>query len=225
MAGFASEQLSLEGYYGVAPEFTAVLFKPGDNIGLACALLSLVPPAILMMHLATFLARRTAQDLWFAGGQVVCEALNFVIKRIIGQERPKTPVLNLPTESFGMPSAHSQFMGFVLGYIATQMAMSPHIPSPERALRVLGVALLAGAVGFARYYLYYHSAVQVLAGIFFGQALGTVWYLLSIGLRRLGVVQWGLSLWPCRLLLVKDVDYDLRKEYKAYRASLEKKKV
>lgn len=210
-------------YYGVCPEFTTVLFKEGDYIGLVCALLSLIPPAVLMMHLSAFLSRRTAQDLWFAGGQVVCEASNFVLKRLMKQARPISPVLNMPEESYGMPSAHSQFMGFLTGYMVAQMACSPHLPKWERSLRVSGMSMLAGLVGFARYYLFYHSPAQVAVGLAFGFVLGCFWFLVSIPLRKIGVVAWAVSLWPCRLLMIKDVDYSVREEYERYVATVEKK--
>lgn len=218
------QDASLPGYYGVCPEFTTVLYKADDRVGLACALLSLLPPAILMMHLATFLSRRTAQDLWFAGGQVVCEASNVILKRVLRQARPLSPVLNMPEESYGMPSAHSQFMGFLVGYLFVQMLFSSHLPFWDKIFRMSGTSIMAGAVGFARYYLYYHSGVQVVAGLTFGGVLGALWFLLSRPLRKYGVFEWGLSLWPCRLLLVKDVDYNNRAEYEEYRKCLRKKK-
>lgn len=211
-------------YYGVCPEFTTVLFKPGDYIGLVCALLSLIPPAVLMMHLSAFLSRRTAQDLWFAGGQVICEGSNFVLKRLMKQPRPQSPVLNMPEESYGMPSAHSQFMGFLVGYMVVQMYFSPHLPKWDRVFRISGMSLLAGLVGFARYYLYYHSPAQVAMGLTFGFLLGSFWFLVSVPLRKFGVVAWVVSLWPCRLLLIKDVDYNVREEYQSYVATVNKRK-
>lgn len=204
------------GYAGVAPEFVAVLYRPGDPLGLACAFLSVVPPAVLVAHLAVFLARRSALDLWFAGGQVVCEAANGVVKTLIKEPRPPAPVSNMPMDTYGMPSAHSQFMGFVAGYVLARLPTQRHLPRAERWLRAVTAVALAAGVAFSRWYLYYHTAAQVVMGVLLGATLGVFWCALGRLLVRAGVIDWLLTLWPCRLLCVKNVEYDVYAEYAAW---------
>lgn len=203
-------------YLGVAPEFTAVLYHPDDKVGLVCAFGSLVPAAVLIAHLSVFLCRRTAADLWFAGGQVVCEATNVVLKLIIRQPRPITPVTNMPADSFGMPSSHAQFMGFTSVYLLLKLARSHHIPPFERLLRASLILLVGTGVSYSRYYLWYHSGPQVCWGFAIGALLSSFWLALHSLLRRTVVWPWLLSLWPCRYLCVKDTDYDVRAEYNAW---------
>ena len=44
-------------------------------------------------------------------GQLACEAVNFVLKRLIKEERPKH-ILAHTTKGYGMPSSHAQFVAF-----------------------------------------------------------------------------------------------------------------
>lgn len=206
-------------YTGEAPEFAAVLYRPGDLVGFCCAVASLIPPWYLFAHLAVFLCRREAQDLWFGIGQVVCEGSNKVFKYLLRSPRPPNPVLNMPKESFGMPSAHSQFMGYVFGYTLLQVLASKRTPFWERVFHVGAIGFLAALVGFSRWYLYYHSASQVLGGLGIGALLGMAWFAASRPLRKWGVVDWLLTLWPCRIFYVKDTDYDVAHEYELWRAS------
>lgn len=204
-------------YYGIAPEFTAVLYHPDDKLGLVCAFASLVPVAILIAHLSVFLCRRTADDLFFAGGQVFCEAMNVILKLIIRQPRPITPVSNMPADSFGMPSSHAQFMGFTTVYLIVKLAASPHIPVFERILRAFLLLVVGIGVAFSRYYLWYHTGPQVTLGFFIGAVLSLAWLWFGKLIRRLGLWQWFLTLWPCRIMYVKDADYDVRAEYAAWK--------
>lgn len=209
---------SAEGaYLGIAPEATTVLYAPGDLLGLACAYASLVPIFLCVALLTVFLCRRTAEDLWVGGGQIVCEIVNGLVKLITKEPRPASPVTNMPVDSYGMPSAHSQYMGFFATVIIIQSLCAGRISGAHRALRAAAVLALSTFSAFSRYYLYYHTIPQVVIGYLIGVVFGIAWMALLAVVRKSGLLSWGLSLWPCRLLLVKDVKYSVAQEYAEFK--------
>lgn len=205
-------------YKGIAPEATTVLYEPGDVLGLACAFASLVPIFLCVALLTVFLCRRTADSLWVGGGQVVCEIVNGIVKLIIKQPRPSSPVTNMPVDSYGMPSAHSQYMGYFAMIVIVQSLTAPGISAAHSTLRILGVLNLSIFTSYSRYYLYYHTGPQVFVGYLVGLVFGATWLPLITVVRKSGLLAWGLSLWPCRQLLVKDMDYSVLEEYEEYQA-------
>ena len=62
--------------------------NPDDPISYVAALLSLAPQALCIIYVTLIWASREMEVLLMFTGQMVCEALNFVLKRIIRQERP-----------------------------------------------------------------------------------------------------------------------------------------
>lgn len=200
-------------YHGLVPDFAAVMYKEGDNLGYFLSCASLLPQAWIIVHLSVFLSRREAQDLWCGMGQILCEFSNHIIKKILKQPRPWTPVLNMPLESHGMPSAHSQFMGYLVGYTLVELYFTQYRALRERVGHAVVVILLAASVAYSRYYLWYHSAPQVLVGLAVGALFGSTWYLVSVVARSLGLVQWCVDLPPCKLLSIKDTRYDVAAEH------------
>lgn len=211
-------------YYGISPEATTVLFKPGDTFGLIAAFASLLPIALCVALLTVFLCRRTAEDLWIGAGQVFGEVLNTVLKLIIKEKRPHTPVINMPEDSYGMPSAHSQYMGYFATVMTMQTLFAKNISMAHRLFRIASLMGISVLTAYSRYYLYYHTLAQVICGFLFGMFYGLCWYSLGGFLRITGLMSWGISLWPFRLMLVKDQDYSVSTEYEEYQRELQKKK-
>ena len=54
------------------------------------------------------LATREAEIALALAGQLACEALNFALKRLIKEERPR----RIHGKGYGMPSSHAQFVAF-----------------------------------------------------------------------------------------------------------------
>lgn len=107
-------------------------------------------------------------------GQMGCEALNFLLKRIIKGERPprKTPIreklykrisfsrssrsritdiasTGIKSKGYGMPSSHAQFLAFFSVYLTLFLLIrhSPHpsdTHSPTTLVQRIGIALCSG---------------------------------------------------------------------------------
>lgn len=219
----APEAVKLGTYIGVAPEFTTVLYRPGDLMGRVCAIASLIPIAICVSLLTAFLCRRTADDLWVGVGQVVCELVNGIIKLYVRQPRPSSPVTNIPADSFGMPSAHSQYMGYFCMVIIIDALRARNLSTIHRVVRIVSVIVVSVFTAYSRYYLYYHTGPQVTVGFLVGSALAFVWLKFENVVRAIGLMRWGLNLWPCRLMLVKDTPYSIYDEYQEYRKRVDKR--
>ena len=110
--------------------------------------------------------------LMFAG-QMGCEALNFALKRLIKEERPK----QMYGKGYGMPSSHAQFVAYfsislTLFLILRHTPPKRPIPShtPLSMVTRVGLSILAMACAFlvawSRIYLNYHTPKQVLVGYY-----------------------------------------------------------
>ena len=204
-------------YIGVAPEATTVLYKPGDYFGCVMAFASLFPIALCWVLLTVFLCRRTAQDLWIGAGHVANEILNNMVKVIIKEPRPHPPVINLPEDSYGMPSAHSQYMGYFSAIFICETLRSRSTSTPRKIVRIAIVLVMSAMTMYSRYYLHYHTPKQIFIGYLCGNFTGVYWLLLIKLLRKVGLLSWALNLLPFRLMLVKDSDYSVEREYQDYK--------
>ncbi|UNI19029.1 Dolichyldiphosphatase [Purpureocillium takamizusanense] len=87
---------------------THVYYDPDDRLSLVCAYLALVPQALCIVYATLVLATREAEIALALVGQLACEALNFALKRLIKEERPR----RIHGKGYGMPSSHAQFVAF-----------------------------------------------------------------------------------------------------------------
>lgn len=65
------------------------LQNPNDPISYASAWLALVPQGLCVVYVTLIWATREVEVLLMFVGQMGCEALNFILKRWIREERPK----------------------------------------------------------------------------------------------------------------------------------------
>lgn len=63
--------------------------NPEDPLSYLSAWLALMPQALCVAYVTLIWASREAEVILMFVGQMGCEALNFVLKRIIREERPK----------------------------------------------------------------------------------------------------------------------------------------
>lgn len=164
-------------------------------------------------------------------GQMACEAFNFGLKRLIREERPKrmkqrpphggietswlmTHLVEITGKGYGMPSSHAQFMAFfaislslflIVRHIPTRTTSYSPTTFVERILLSLIVYGGAGAVAASRVYLNYHTPRQVWVGVAAGANFAVLWFLFTAYLRHSGWLGWGLDIWPCRELRVRDL--------------------
>ncbi|KAI9885466.1 MAG: hypothetical protein M1823_002734 [Watsoniomyces obsoletus] len=147
--------------------------------------------------------------LMFAG-QLACEALNFGLKRLIKEERPK----RMYGKGYGLPSSHAQFVAFFSVYLALFLLLR-HQPRPtdshrslalaERAL--LSILGLMGAtlVAASRVYLHYHTPKQVLVGVGAGIICAVVWFAMTSWARQVGLLDFVLDHPISQLLRIRDL--------------------
>jgi dolichyldiphosphatase len=134
-------------------------------------------------------------------GQLACEAANFILKRIIKEERPR----RMNGKGYGMPSSHAQFVA----YFAVSMTLfllvrhrpSPHSPRRNQGALSLAERILWSAVGlcmatavvWSRVYLNYHTTRQVLAGCAAGTVCAVGWFIVCAIARETGWLAWALD--------------------------------
>lgn len=68
---------------------THVYYDPEDVLGLPSALLALLPQALVVAYTVAIYCRREIEVCHVFAGQLSCEALNWILKRTIKQERPQ----------------------------------------------------------------------------------------------------------------------------------------
>lgn len=175
---------------------------PHDPLSLFCAYLALLPQALCVVYATLILTTREAEILLTFAGQFLCEVLNFLLKRLIKEERPP----RIHGQGYGMPSSHAQFVAYwslsvalfllvrhkppkVMGYKS-----STHRPwnLVERLSVVLAGFGMAAVTAWSRVYLGYHSPRQVIWGVAAGCVTAVVWYV-AVGVVR-GSWLWGWAL-------------------------------
>jgi dolichyldiphosphatase len=142
-------------------------------------------------------------------GQMACEGANFLLKRYIKEERPRT----MHGKGYGMPSSHAQFVTFFGVYLSLFLMLrhQPHkdtgAPLSSAHRLFVSVAALGGAAAVAssRVYLGYHTPKQVCVGVIAGFTLAVSWFVVTIYLRRSGWIDWGLDTRIARGLRMRDL--------------------
>ncbi|PGH00670.1 dolichyldiphosphatase [Blastomyces parvus] len=189
---------------------THVHYNPDDPISYVSAFLALVPQAICIIYVTLIWATREVEVLLMFAGQMLCEGLNFFLKRLIREERPA----QMFGKGYGMPSSHSQFVAF-FSLSLTLFLLIRHVPdlstnhSPstftQRAALSALACVCAGAVAVSRVYLNYHTPKQVLAGCAAGVVCGISWFSFSSYLRREGWIDWALDTQLARMARMRDL--------------------
>jgi dolichyldiphosphatase len=147
-------------------------------VTLAFAYASMFPILWLFVLLGIILALRDLTTIMFLLGLVLNEGVNYALKKIIQEERP--PLLFTERErhvGFGMPSSHSQYMGFFCTFIFSMVFL--HWEFKRRVQRnsfiIILTVILAFLVVTSRVYLGYHTILQVSVGFTVGLMNGYIW--------------------------------------------------
>ncbi|KAL4995868.1 hypothetical protein BDV10DRAFT_173780 [Aspergillus recurvatus] len=185
---------------------THVHYNPEDSLSLVSAWLALVPQALCVVYVTLVWASREVEVGLMFAGQLVCEALNFALKRIIKEERPK----QMFGKGYGMPSSHAQFVAFFAVYLGLFLIFR-HTPNGanqgimSRMIASFGITLGAMAVAVSRIYLTYHTVRQVLAGCAVGVVFALFWFIFTGLLRSYGWIDWVLEHSIAQLLRIRDL--------------------
>ncbi|EPQ56272.1 PAP2-domain-containing protein [Gloeophyllum trabeum ATCC 11539] len=187
-------------------ELTHVLYDPSSTTSFLLALLTLSPILLMASYAALSVYTRELVIIEMWAGQFICEGFNWVLKRLIKQDRPEDSL----GHGYGFPSSHSQNMGYFASFLMCHMYFRHRFATSgnrtlDRAWRVflyLALAAWAGTVAYSRYRLTYHTPHQILWGLGIGILYGVVFYGLTelIPIRRpdslLGRFRRGLLLNP-----------------------------
>lgn len=212
---------------------TYILYDSQDPLSFLSAYFSLIPIAVLIFQLSWFITTREFEACIMAAGQVANEIFNNIVKAIVKQPRPMSfgeSFQNATMRSgYGMPSAHSQFMGFFCMYTSLRYCLRwKGLTRRKRLLGIMVVTTLATCVCFSRVYLQYHTPGQVLVGFAVGLCTGSTYFLVVGLLRELKVIDWVLTWRIAQWLYVKDscnlAPITIREEYIQYQQRLEKKR-
>ncbi|KAI8964009.1 PAP2-domain-containing protein [Daldinia sp. FL1419] len=193
---------------------THVHYDPSDPISYLCAWLALIPQGLCVMYATLIWSTREIEIALLFAGQLACEAINFVLKRIIKEERPR----RMNGKGYGMPSSHAQFVAYFAVSITLFLLFRHQPPSPrvrrrnhtpmsltERAgWSALGLGM-AAAVAWSRIYLNYHTEKQVVVGAAAGVVSAVGWFIITTIIRRSGWLAWALDTPIAKFFRVRDL--------------------
>ncbi|KAI9472729.1 dolichyldiphosphatase 1 [Coemansia mojavensis] len=175
-------------------------YHDGDHLGMLLALISLVPIFLIVAETTIIFSRREVTGVLLLSGQLLNEAFNLALKHIICQDRPHKHL----GDGYGMPSSHSQFMGFFAFYVCVYFETQVKVHVAHKRAIQLGAIVLAVLVLLSRVYLRYHTWRQVLVGAIVGIVSGAVWYWIVECIRSTNVFKHVLESNICRWLLIRD---------------------
>ncbi|PPQ74336.1 hypothetical protein CVT24_000690 [Panaeolus cyanescens] len=146
-------------------DLTHVLYDDSSYLSFALALVTLSPILLMASYAALAVQLREYTILVMWTGQFFGELLNSIIKDAIKQERPRQHL----GSGYGFPSSHSQYMAYFTAFLTLWRL-------------VVYTALFGwtGAVAYSRYYLGYHTPLQIVWGLVIGAVLGISLYILAI---------------------------------------------
>ncbi|KAK7413456.1 hypothetical protein QQX98_007681 [Neonectria punicea] len=196
---------------------THVYYDPDDKLSLVCAYLALLPQALCVVYATLVLFTREAEVALMFAGQLACEAINFALKRLIKEERPR----RIHGKGYGMPSSHAQFVAFwsvslalfllvrhrpppVLRGRATSSVHRPWSVLERCALSAVGFAI-AAITAWSRVYLNYHTTKQVFVGCTAGVVSAVGWFGITTIVREIGLLHWALETPLARAFRVRDL--------------------
>jgi len=155
---------------------THVYYNPADPLSLLSAWLALLPQALIISYVTTLFITRELELLLMFAGQLSCEGLNWALKRLIREQRPKT----MHGRGYGMPSSHAQFVSFFAVYLGLLLARrglgGKELVWWRRASYTLIAMVGSGVVASSRIYLSYHTEKQVFVGYAVGVVFAVGWY-------------------------------------------------
>ena len=120
-------------------------------------------------------------------GLILNLGMNVVLKKFFQQDRP-SGAKNCealpdcddkhPTKGDGMPSGHSQTLGFLVS--ALGLWLLTYGVKNTRYFSILMLVILKIAVMIARVYMGCHTVAQVAVGSYIGIVMGAVWFYLVL---------------------------------------------
>ncbi|GMM33806.1 dolichyldiphosphatase [Saccharomycopsis crataegensis] len=220
----------LDTHHIVPFDETYILYDPSDPLSLVCVIFSLLPIGVLIFYFTWFITSRELEPVFLAFGQVCNNVINYVVKRLVKSPRPLS--LYQYTEfpelqnDYGMPSAHSQFMGYFATYVFLRLLLQNTNLKTLRGRLFCGILLYSACclTAFSRVYLLYHEVDQVVIGVLVGSVIGAAYFIVVSFVRDIGLIEWGLNLWFVKCWYIKDSYYCAMSYEEEYQLYLERKK-
>mmetsp|Transcript_16933 Transcript_16933/g.23685 ORF Transcript_16933/g.23685 Transcript_16933/m.23685 type:complete len:215 (-) Transcript_16933:187-831(-) len=154
---------------------TYVVYDGGVSGHKVLALITLCPIFLIVAYLTLIYSRRQIQTIIMLIGQLANEAANSVLKQHIKESRPEA----CAHEGYGMPSSHSQFMGFFAAYcLISSIRWENNDFISHKVLGNLSIMSLACLVMYSRVELGYHTFAQVYVGGVLGCLFALFWFFL-----------------------------------------------
>jgi dolichyldiphosphatase len=165
---------------------THVHYDPNDLVSYGCAYLALVPQGLVIVYAALIWSTREIEILLMFAGQMACEALNFLVKRGMKEERPSSMCISsskyraktdqglmfpynieIHGTGYGMPSSHAQFVAYFSAFLTLFLlfrhdpiqhprASSTHVPIPYWQRLMLALTSMVCAGAVAQSRIYLH---------------------------------------------------------------------
>ena len=108
------------------PALTPGFQDPTSHLSHLFAWLALLPQGLCVVYVTLIWSTREVEIGLTFLGQLVCEALNWALKRHFKEQRP--PLLRHLGKGYGMPSSHAQFLGYFAASVVL-FVMLRHSPS------------------------------------------------------------------------------------------------
>ncbi|KAI5461167.1 hypothetical protein BGZ63DRAFT_404063 [Mariannaea sp. PMI_226] len=206
---------------------THVFYDPNDYVSLVCAYLALLPQALCVVYATLVLFTREVEIGLMFAGQLACEVINFALKRLIKEDRPR----RIHGKGYGMPSSHAQFVAFWSISLALFLLVRHRPPKVLRgqttaaaaaaagaancvhrpwsflerfAVSVAGI-VIAAATAWSRIYLNYHTPKQVVVGYIAGAISAAGWFAITSLARHVGLLEWALDTPIARAFRLRDL--------------------
>ncbi|KAF5709591.1 dolichyldiphosphatase [Fusarium globosum] len=170
---------------------THVYYDPDDHISLACAYLALLPQALCVVYATLVLFTREVEVALMFLGQLACEVLNFALKRLIKEERPR----RIHGKGYGMPSSHAQFVAFWSVSLALFLLVR-HKPPRVHGIRAESSLHRPWSV---------LERVAVIVGSVAGVISALGWFIIVAAVRQTGWLKWTLETPLARAFRVRDL--------------------
>ncbi|EGU72100.1 hypothetical protein FOXB_17344 [Fusarium oxysporum f. sp. conglutinans Fo5176] len=170
---------------------THVYYDPNDHISLACAYLALLPQALCVVYATLVLFTREVEVALMFLGQLACEVLNFALKRLIKEERPR----RIHGKGYGMPSSHAQFVAFWSVSLALFLLVRHKPPHVHQVRAESGLHRPWSVL----------ERVAVVVGSVAGVISALGWFLIVATVRQTGWLNWALETPLARAFRVRDL--------------------
>ncbi|XP_075591544.1 phosphatidate cytidylyltransferase, mitochondrial [Dermatophagoides farinae] len=158
-----------------------------DLYGNFLAFVSLLPFAIIIAFFTLTIFVRDIHVILFFIGQLINEAINYLLKNHVQADRPAnkfrdqfTSSGSSSSSSYGWPSSHCQFMAFFVTYSSFCVCFRLSRLKPYWfCFMLICIDLISFAFVFhSRTYLLYHHVHQCIHGAMIGTIMAIIWYAL-----------------------------------------------